>query len=128
MVNFVIYGWSQEKIKSFGPKFERLLYAINDSHKKVTRITTLLNSPANFQGMDNLTDNSQFIACGSDRFTTYFDVFRSDKLHEVLLSDKELFNIAIKLCKRHQRSKQGNGRQTQLSIICRFGQAYFRNS
>ncbi|KAA6354214.1 MAG: hypothetical protein EZS28_050259 [Streblomastix strix] len=93
--NFVIYGWSQEKIRSFGPKFERLLYAINDSHKKVTNITTFLNSSANFQGMGNLPDNSQFIACGSHRFTTYFDVFGSNKLHEVKLSDKQLFNIAI---------------------------------
>ncbi|KAA6367367.1 MAG: hypothetical protein EZS28_037105, partial [Streblomastix strix] len=81
--------------RSFGPKFERLLYAINDSHKKVTNITTLLNSPANFQGMDNLPDNSQFIACGSDRFTTYFDALGKNKLHEVKLSDKELFHIAI---------------------------------
>jgi hypothetical protein len=50
---------------------------------------------ANFQDIENLPDNSQFIACGSDRFNTYFDVFGRNKLHEVKLSDKELFNIAI---------------------------------
>ncbi|KAA6392390.1 MAG: hypothetical protein EZS28_012081 [Streblomastix strix] len=38
-------------IRSFGPKFERLLYAFNDSHKKVTSITIHLNSPAIVSGV-----------------------------------------------------------------------------
>ncbi|KAA6382748.1 MAG: putative WD repeat domain 16, partial [Streblomastix strix] len=145
----------------------RLLYVINDAHKKVTSITTFHNSPAivsggsegqvrlwklgrdsqqliatmkehrmavtavrvtqddlecvssgsdgqmltwsltrhirlkqmiktaNFQGVDYLPDNSQFIACGSDRFATYFDAFEGKQLREVELSDKELFDIAV---------------------------------
>ncbi|KAA6399164.1 MAG: hypothetical protein EZS28_005306 [Streblomastix strix] len=50
---------------------------------------------ANFQGINYLPDNSQFIACRSDRFATYFDAFEGKKLREVELSDKELFNIAV---------------------------------
>ncbi|KAA6368794.1 MAG: hypothetical protein EZS28_035679, partial [Streblomastix strix] len=52
---------------------------------------------ANFQYIENLPDNSRFIVCGSDRFSTYFDVYGMNKLHEVKLSDKELFNIAADL-------------------------------
>ncbi|KAA6382939.1 MAG: hypothetical protein EZS28_021532 [Streblomastix strix] len=37
-------------IRSLRPKFERLLYAFNDSHKKVTSITTYLNSSAIVSG------------------------------------------------------------------------------
>ncbi|KAA6377061.1 MAG: putative flagellar associated protein [Streblomastix strix] len=46
----VISGWSDGKIRSFGPESGRLLYVINDAHKKVTSITTFHNSPAIVSG------------------------------------------------------------------------------
>ncbi|KAA6377998.1 MAG: hypothetical protein EZS28_026474 [Streblomastix strix] len=52
---------------------------------------------ANFHGMDNLPDNSQVIACGSDQFAKYFDVSEGKQFREVELPDKELFDIAYLL-------------------------------
>ncbi|KAA6390581.1 MAG: hypothetical protein EZS28_013896 [Streblomastix strix] len=140
--NFVIYGWSQERIRSFGPKFERLLYAINDSHKKITNITTHLNSPAIVCGVSEgqvrlwklcryiqqliattkenrmavttlrvTQDDLECVSSGSDGLDANMTSYTSypseandqdcklprNKLHEVKLSDKELFNIAVDL-------------------------------
>ncbi|KAA6359749.1 MAG: putative WD repeat domain containing protein, partial [Streblomastix strix] len=50
---------------------------------------------ANFQGVDYLPVDKQFVACGLDRFAKYFDAFEMKQLREVELSDKELFDIAI---------------------------------
>ncbi|KAH7823813.1 putative WD repeat-containing protein 16 [Monocercomonoides exilis] len=36
----IISGWSDGKIRAFGPETGRLLYVINDAHKQVTCITT----------------------------------------------------------------------------------------
>ncbi|KAK2960411.1 putative Cilia- and flagella-associated protein 52 [Blattamonas nauphoetae] len=41
----IISGWSDGKIRSFGPESGRLLYVINDAHKQVTSITTLHKTP-----------------------------------------------------------------------------------
>ncbi|KAA6380115.1 MAG: hypothetical protein EZS28_024360 [Streblomastix strix] len=50
---------------------------------------------ANFQGLDYLPVNSQFITYCLDRFAKYFDAFEMKQLREVELSDKELFGIAV---------------------------------
>ncbi|KAA6387623.1 MAG: hypothetical protein EZS28_016850 [Streblomastix strix] len=47
----VIYGWSQEKIRSFGPEFRRIQHVIGDVYKKVSSITTYQNSPAIVSGV-----------------------------------------------------------------------------
>ncbi|KAA6373766.1 MAG: hypothetical protein EZS28_030707 [Streblomastix strix] len=46
----MIYGWSYDKIRQFGPEPGRLLHAINDIHKNVTNTTAFHNSPAYVSG------------------------------------------------------------------------------
>lgn len=41
----IISGWSDGKIRAFGPETGRLLYVINDAHKQVTCITTYNKTP-----------------------------------------------------------------------------------
>ncbi|KAA6366637.1 MAG: hypothetical protein EZS28_037836, partial [Streblomastix strix] len=58
--------------------------------KKMINIT-------NFQGLDYLAVNSQFIACGSDQFVKHFDASDRKQLREEQQTDKELFNIVVNL-------------------------------
>ncbi|KAA6370295.1 MAG: putative Cilia- and flagella-associated protein 52, partial [Streblomastix strix] len=54
----------------------------------------LINT-TNIQVINYLPYSSQFIACGSDRFATFFDAFEGKQLCKIELSDKELFDIAV---------------------------------
>ncbi|KAA6384525.1 MAG: hypothetical protein EZS28_019947 [Streblomastix strix] len=54
--------------------YDDIILGLLESGNKLVRIE------ANFLGINYFPDNLQFIACGFDRFTTYFDM--SDQKHD----------------------------------------------
>ncbi|KAA6309233.1 MAG: hypothetical protein EZS28_056553, partial [Streblomastix strix] len=58
------------------------------------RLKKVINT-TNFQSLDYLPVNSQFITWGSDQIAKYFDASDRKQLREEYQADKELFDIAV---------------------------------
>ncbi|KAA6396482.1 MAG: hypothetical protein EZS28_007991 [Streblomastix strix] len=58
-------------------------------------LTRKMINTTNFQGLDYLPVNSQFITWGSDQFAKYFDASYRKQLREEQQADKELFDIVV---------------------------------
>ncbi|KAA6374150.1 MAG: hypothetical protein EZS28_030324 [Streblomastix strix] len=69
-LRYVISGWSDGKIRSFGPESGRIQHVIGDVHKKISSVSTFQNSPVIVSGVSKgqvclwklNCDNQQIVA------------------------------------------------------------------
>ncbi|KAA6394166.1 MAG: hypothetical protein EZS28_010307 [Streblomastix strix] len=77
------------------------------------RLKKMINT-TNFQGLDCLPVNSQFITWGLDQFVKRFDATDRKQLREEQQADKELILIETKFFEK------GHQRLTEAVFICQF--------
>ncbi|KAA6387104.1 MAG: hypothetical protein EZS28_017369 [Streblomastix strix] len=102
--------------------------------KHYIRLKKMINT-TNFQGLDYLPVNSQFIIWGSDQFAKHFDASDMKQLREEQQVDKQLSDIVVdstdmkfSLVGDDQLDRffktnffeKGHQRQTEAVIICQF--------
>jgi WD40 repeat protein len=73
----IISGWSDGKIRAFGPETGRLLYVINDAHRQVTAITTYS------------LDTAHIVSGGSEGQVRVWQLGRNSESQTLLATMKE---------------------------------------
>ncbi|KAA6376089.1 MAG: hypothetical protein EZS28_028387 [Streblomastix strix] len=89
-LRYVISGWSDGKIRSFGPESGRIQHVTGDVYKKVSSVSTSQNSPAIASGVSE----GQVCLCKLNRDNQQIVATRKDPSPSETLASPLYFEIA----------------------------------